>query len=176
MKMFFCTRLPILTIGFIVSHSSLCQTNFTSNKYSYTFSLPEGWYIKDKIYSTDVDAKAIDGKGNSFVVAIKTFDTPAKETTTQQFDGLTNEAIENQFNGIYGNCEVVKRGTIFIGGREFYYIHITAPLTENLKVYHKLFYYSQSYQTYTIDACSISNQVNETAQYFSLMITSFKFH
>ena len=169
------TKLPLLIIGFIISHISFCQTNFTSPKYGYTFLIPEGWYIKDKIYNPDVDAKVIDGKGNSFIITAKIFDTPAKETTKDGFDELTNEEIENQFNGIYGNCEVVKRGTILIGGREFYYIHITVPLTENSKVYHKLFYYSQGYRTYTIDACSISNQVNETAPYFSLMITTFKF-
>ena len=154
---------------------SFTQSAFKSPKFSYSYLIPEGWHIKDKIYHQSVDSKAVDDKGNSFVVTVIEFPTPSKRTAKQEYEGMTNEQLENEFNGIYGDTKVIKRGTILIGGKEFYYIHFTTPFKDNLTLYHKMFSYNESYRTYSIDACAISNQVIETTPYFSVMLTSFKF-
>ncbi len=46
--------------------TNFSQTKFTSAKYNYSFIIPDGWHVKDKIFNPDVDAKIVDGKGNSF--------------------------------------------------------------------------------------------------------------
>jgi hypothetical protein len=75
-------KLLILLVLFPITNFS--QTKFTSSKYNYSFIIPDDWYVKDKIYNPDVDAKIVDGKGNSFIVSIKTFPTPTKLTIKQQ--------------------------------------------------------------------------------------------
>lgn len=42
------------------------QTKFTSAKYNYSFIIPDGWHVKDKIFNPDVDAKIVDGKETHF--------------------------------------------------------------------------------------------------------------
>lgn len=79
------TGVVCLTL-FVFLYSTLqvfSQTKFTSSKYNYSFIIPDGWHVKDKIFNPDVDAKIVDGKGNSFIVSIKTFPTATKLTIKQ---------------------------------------------------------------------------------------------
>lgn len=105
------------------SFSVISQTKFTSSTYNYSFIIPDGWHVKDKIYNPDVDAKIVDGKGNSFIVSIKTFPTSTKLTIKQQMTPLSTEEHEEQFNAVYGSAQIVKRGTYSIDLKEFYYLH-----------------------------------------------------
>ena len=57
--LFFLVLIPI---------TNFSQTKFTSSKYNYSFIIPDGWHVKEKIFNPDVDAKIVDGKGNSFIV------------------------------------------------------------------------------------------------------------
>jgi hypothetical protein len=87
--LFFLVLLPI---------TNFSQTKFTSTKYNYSFIIPDGWHVKDKIFNPDVDAKIVDGKGNSFIVSIKTFPTSTNLTATQQMESTSNQEMEEQFN------------------------------------------------------------------------------
>ena len=151
------------------------QTKFTSSKYNYSFIIPDGWHVKDKIFNPDVDSKIVDGKGNSFIVSIKTFPTATKLTAKQQMESTTNQEMEEQFNAVYGTAKVVKRGSVFVGLKECYYIHLLTPFQDGLELYHKEFYYNEGYRILSIDACSIETYLNETTPAFALIIDTFKF-
>ena len=166
-------KLLILLVLFPITNFS--QNKFTSSKYNYSFIIPDGWYVKDKIYNPDVDAKIVDGKGNSFIVSIKTFPTPTKLTIKQQMAPITTQELEEQFNAVYGTAKVVKRGAVFVGLKECYYIHLLTPFQNGLQLYHKEFYYSEGYRTLSIDACSIETYLDETTPAFAIMIDTFKF-
>lgn len=155
--------------------NNFSQTKFTSTKYNYSFIIPDGWHVKDKIFNPDVDAKIVDGKGNSFIVSIKTFPTATQLTATQQMESTTNQEMEEQFNAVYRTAKVVKRGSVFVGLKECYYIHLLTPFQDGLQLYHKEFYYSEGYRILTIDACSIETYLDETTPAFASMIDTFKF-
>lgn len=163
---------------FILLFSSLSvfsQTKFTSSKYNYSFVIPDGWYVKDKIYNPDVDAKIVDGKGNSFIVSIKTFPSSTNLTIKQQMEPISTKEIAAQFDAIYGATQIVKRGTSIIDFKEVYYFHMLTPFQDGLRLYHKQFAYSYGYQVLSIDACAIENNIDETTPAFAIMINTFKF-
>ena len=159
----------------LTSLNVISQTKFTSAKYNYSFIIPDGWHVKDKIFNPEVDAKIVDGKGNSFIVSIKTFPTSTKLTVKQQMESTTNQEMEEQFNAVYGTAKVIKRGSVFVGLKECYYIHLLTPFQDGLQLYHKNFYYSEGYRILSIDACSIETYLYETTPAFALMIDTFKF-
>ena len=159
----------------LTSLNVISQTKFTSTKYNYSFIIPDGWHVKEKIFNPEVDAKIVDGKGNSFIVSIKTFPTSTKLTVKQQMESTTNQEMEEQFNAVYGTAKVIKRGSVFVGLKECYYIHLLTPFQDGLQLYHKNFYYSEGYRILSIDACSIETYLNETTPAFALMIDTFKF-
>lgn len=151
------------------------QTKFTSTKYNYSFIIPNGWHQKNQITNPDVDAKIVDGKGNSFIVSVKTFPTATSLTAKQQLEGLSDQEMEEQFNALYGNSQIVKRGVTNIGLQEFYYIHLLTPYSNGVKLYHKMFLYSEGYKMLTIDAASFESALDETTSYFAVMLSSFEF-
>jgi hypothetical protein len=159
----------------LTSLNVFSQTKFTSAKYNYSFIIPDGWHVKDKIFNPDVDAKIVDGKGNSFIVSIKTFPTSTKLTAKQQMESTSNQEMEEQFNAVYGTAKVVKRGAVFVSLKEFYYFHLLTPFQDGLQLYHKQFIYSEGYRILSIDACSIETYLDETTPAFALMIDTFKF-
>lgn len=159
----------------LTSLNVISQTKFTSTKYNYSFIIPDGWHVKDKIFNPDVDAKIVDGKGNSFIVSIKTFPTATKLTAKQQMESTTNRELEEQFNAVYGTTKVIKRGSVFVGLKECYYIHLLTPFQDGLQLYHKEFYYSEGYRILTIDACSIETYLDETTPAFAIMTSTFEF-
>lgn len=166
-KLFFFLLLASLNV--------FSQTKFTSSKYNYSFIIPDGWHQKDKIFNPDVDAKIVDDKGNSFIVSVKTFPTSTKLTAKQQMESISNKQMEEQFNAVYGTTEIVKRGIVFIGLKEFYYFHLLTPYIDGYQLYHKQFIYSEGYRVLSIDACSIETYTDETAPAFAIMIDTFKF-
>lgn len=159
----------------VVPLNLLGQTKFTSTKYNYSFVIPDGWHRKDKIQNPDVDAKIVDDKGNSFIVSVKTFATSTNLSARQQMEGASNQELEEQFNAIYGETEIVKRGTVYIGLKEFYYIHLLTPFQDGLKLYHKQFLYSEGKRMMSIDAACIEPFLDETTPSFAIMISTFEF-
>jgi len=158
----------------LTSLNVISQTKFTSTKYNYSFVIPDGWHVKDKIFNPDVDAKIVDGKGNSFIVTIKTFPTATKLTIKQQMVPITTQELEEQFNAVYGTASVIKRGTFIIDLKEFYYLHMLTPFDHGLQLYHKQFAYSYGNRVLTIDACSIETYLDETTPAFAIMLDTFK--
>ena len=154
--------------------ANFAQTKLTSAKYNYSFIIPDGWHVKDKIYNPVVDAKIVDGKGNSFIVSIKTFPTATKQTIKQQMAPVTTQELEEQFNAVYGTARIVKRGTFIIDLKEFYYLHMLTPFENGLQLYHKQFAYSYGNRVLTIDACSIETYLDETTPAFAIMLDTFK--
>jgi hypothetical protein len=165
-QLFLFVLLPLINFG---------QIKFISDKYNYSFIIPDGWHVKDKIYNPDVDAKIVDGKGNSFIVSIKKFPTSTKQTTKQQMVPITTQELEEQFNAVYGTARIVKRGTFIIDLKEFYYLHMLTPFENGLQLYHKQFAYSYGNIVLTIDACSIETYLDETTPAFAIMLDTFKF-
>nr|WP_315215248.1 hypothetical protein [uncultured Flavobacterium sp.] len=159
----------------LTSLNVISQTKFTSTKYNYSFIIPDGWHVKDKIFNPDVDAKIVDGRGNSFIISVKTFPTATQLTAKQQMESTTNQEMEEQFNAVYGTAKVIKRGTVFVGLKECYYIHLLTSFQDGLQLYHKQFMYSEGYRILSIDACSIETYLDETTPAFAIMIETFKF-
>ncbi len=83
--------------------------------------------------------------------------------------------MEVQFNAVYNETKIVKRGVVSASLKEFYHIHLRTPYTDGYKRYNKLFYYSEGYEMLTIDACSIETYLDETSQTVGIMIATFKF-
>ena len=165
----------IYFILILTTHTVFSQTKFTSAKYNYSFIIPDGWQVKYKIFNPDVDAKIVDGKGNSFIVSVKTFPTSTKLTARQQMETTSNRELEEQFNAVYGTTKIVKRGVVYVGLKECYYIHLLTPFQDGYKLYHKQFLYSEGYRILSIDACSIETYLDETTPAFAIMIETFKF-
>lgn len=158
-----------------ISLNVFSQTKFTSAKYNYSFIIPDGWHVKEKIMNPDVDAKIVDGKGNSFIVSIKTFPTATRLTIKQQMAAVTNNELIEQFNGVYGTTQIAKRGVYQIDLKEFYYLHLLTPFQGDLKLYHKQFIYSYGNRVLSIDACSVEPFLDETTPAFAIMLDTFKF-
>lgn len=167
--------LRILLLLLAVTTNTFSQTKFTSTKYNYSFIIPDGWHSKDKIYNPDVDAKIVDGKGNSFIVSVAKFPTSTNLSAIERMASVTNEELKEQFEAIYINTQIVKRGSVIIGLKEFYYIHLLTPFQNGIKLYHKQFLYSEGSKMMCIDACSIEIYLNETTPGFAIMVETFKF-
>lgn len=167
--------LVIIGVLLAVSLNSSAQTRYVSKNYNYSFIIPDGWHSKEKIMNPDVDAKIVDGKGSSFVVAVKTFPTSSDLTATQMMEGIINRELEEQFNAVFGETKILKRGTVYFSSKEFYYIHFLTPFTGNLKLYHKQFLYNEGYKILSIDACAVETNVDETSPAFSIMLSTLEF-
>lgn len=165
----------IILILILTSTDAVCQTNYTSSKYNYSLTFPNSWTVKENIINPNVDCKIVDGLGNSFVVSIVSFPTSTKLTAKQQMNNMSNNDLEQQFNSIYGTTKVIKRGTIFIDLKEFYYLHLLTPFSDDSKLYHKMFLFNEGYKMLSIDACSVDNFINQTTPAFAIMISTFKF-
>ena len=166
----------LLFLLVVTTINTFGQTKFTSSKYNYSFIIPDGWHVKDKILNPEVDAKIVDDKGNSFIVSIKTFPTSTNLTIKQQIAPMSTQEIEEQFNAVYGTARIVKRGTTLIDLKEFYYYHLLTPFQNGVQLYHKQFAYSYGYKVLSIDACSIETYMDETTPAFAIMVDTFKFN
>lgn len=168
-------KLLFFFIAIAYFNTSFGQTKFTSSKYDYSFIFPDGWQQKNKIFNPDVDAKIVDGKGNSFIVSIIKFPTSTNLTATQQMENSSNKEIEEQLSPLLGETKILKRGSISIGFKEFYYIQFLTPFKDGLKLHHKQFFYSEGDKMMTIDACSIEYYLDEKTPSFAIMLSTFKF-
>lgn len=160
----------------LFSIAGYSQTKFTSSKSDYSFVIPEGWYKKDKIYNPDVDAKIIDGRGNSFVITVMPNPAPEFKTMTQMMKDLTNHELKEQFDGLHGETAIIKRGVVFFDGVEFYYIFMYSPFQGQVRLLHKQYAAIYKNKIISIDACSIETYVDQTTPFFALMLNTLKFN
>ena len=102
------------------------QQLFKSEKYGYSFTIPDGWRIKNEIVLPDTDAKIVDDKGNSFIVSINPLPTEYKKTTSVN---LLSKASDQDLIDIwapaYDNTYILRRGITIVGGKEFYFVHLS---------------------------------------------------
>jgi hypothetical protein len=152
------------------------QQLFQSSKYGYSFIIPDGWRIKNQIVLPDTDAKIVDDKGNSFIVSVKPLPAEFKGTTSVSLlSKASDQDLIDLWAPSYDNSYVLRRGTTVIGGKEFYFVHMSCPFEGNLRLIHKMFMYNWKGNSISIDCASISSMTAETSVYFDVMIRSFKF-
>lgn len=173
---FSISKTVVFVFFFNTTICSYSQTKFTSAKSDYSFVIPEGWYKKEKIYNPDVEAKIIDGKGNSFVVTVIPNLAPEFKSASQMMKGLTNQELKEQFDGLHGETTILKRGVIYLDGVEFYYIFMYTPFEDRLKLLHKQYAAIYKNKIISIDACAIETFTDETTPVFTLMLNTFKFN
>lgn len=167
--------LTCLLIGLL--SNAIGQTKFTSTKYPYSFTIPEGWRIKDKIYLPDTDAKIVDNRGNSFIVSVKPLPTELKGMTIENIlNDISDEEMKMaQSPTGFENVRLTKRGTNYIGGKLFYYAFFNEPFPDGLRLNHKIFYYIHQSKVYTIDCASISSMTVDVSPYLEIMLQTVKF-
>ena len=152
------------------------QTVFKSSKYGYSFTIPEGWRVKDEIFLPGTDAKIVDDRGNSFVVTVKPLPAEFKSTNViTLLEKSSNEELIELWASSYDNAYVLKRGSTFIADREFYYVHMSFPFEGNQRLIHKMFMYNWKGYSVSIDCASISSMTSETSVYFEMMLKTFRF-
>ena len=147
--------------------TTFSQTIHKSIKYGYTVTIPKGWKLSDNINFKNVDTKIVDGKGNSFVVAVEVFDEIIPKTAKEMFEELSTAELEEMYKGIFGegSCTIIKRGTTFISGKEFYYIHSLGD-TKNGQMLHKMFVYCNGNKNITINAACFNSKASELIKLF----------
>jgi hypothetical protein len=171
MKYFILLNLLSFTIK-----STSAQQLFKSSKYGYTFIIPDGWRIKNQIVLPDTDAKVVDDKGNSFIVSINPLPSEYKQTTSVKLlSKATDQDLIDIWAASYGNTYVLRRGITVVGGKEFYFVHLSSPFEGNLRLIHKMFMHNWNGYSISIDCASISSMTAETSVYFDVMLQSFKF-
>lgn len=165
----------LLFILVLTSVNFYGQTKFTGSKHAYSFIIPDGWYAKEKIYSPDVDAKIVDGKGNSFIVTIMPNPAPQFKKASDMMKDLSNQELKEQFDGLHGETTIIKRGIIYLDGAVFYYVFMYTPLEGKLRLLHKQYAAIHQNKIINIDACAIETFVDDTTPVFALMLNTFKF-
>lgn len=175
MRKYKSTILTTILIGLFLN--VMGQTKFISSKYPYSFTIPEGWRIKDKIYLPETDAKIVDDRGNSFIVTVKQLPNELKGMSIDNlFNASTDEEIKMSLSPMgFENIRLTKRGTTYIGGKLFYYVFSNEPFPDGLRLNHKLFYTIYQSKVYTIDCASISSMSVEVAPYLEIMLQTVKF-
>ena len=76
----------------------------------------------------------------------------------------------------YDDIYILRRGITVIGGKEFYFAHISCPFEGSLRLIHKMYMYNWNGRSISIDCASISSMTFETSVYFDVMLHSFKFN
>jgi hypothetical protein len=152
------------------------QQRFTSSKYGYSFIIPDGWRIKSQIIMPDTDAKIVDDRGNSLIVSLKTLLADYKRVTAIEIlSKSSDQDLIDIWFPTYDNAYVLKRGITVIGGKEFYFAHISCPFEGNLRLIHKMYMYNWNGRSISIDCASIISMTYETSVYFDVMLHSFEF-
>jgi len=152
------------------------QTIFKSQKYGYSFTIPSGWRIKDNIVVPGTDVKIVDDKGNSFIVSVNQLPAEYKYTTTKNLlEKATDQELIEIWAAAYDNAYILKRGITIVGGKDFYFVHMSYPFEGNLRLIHKMFMYNWKGYSFSIDCASISSMTAETSVYFDVMLETFRF-
>jgi len=165
----------LFLISFTIE-AATAQQSFKSSKYGYSFTIPEGWRIKNQIVLPETDAKIVDDKGNSFIVSIIPLPTEYKKITSANIlSKASDQDLIDIWAASYDNTYVLRRGITLVGGKEFYFVHISSPFEGNLRLIHKMFMHNWNGYSISIDCASISSMTEETSVYIDVMLHSFKF-
>ena len=152
------------------------QQKFSSDRYGYSFTIPNGWRVKSQIIMPDTDAKIVDDRGNSLIVSLKALPADYKRVTAIEIlSKSTDQDLIDIWFPTYDNAYVLKRGISVIGGKEFYFAHISCPFEGNLRLIHKMYMYNWKGRSISIDCASISSMTHETSVFFDVMLHSFEF-
>lgn len=169
--------IAFLTIAIFLSTSTFAQDIFKSTKYGYSFTIPDGWHIKNKIIMPDTDAKIVDGRGNSFIVTVKPLPKQYKSISSiKLLSKVSDEELLNIWASAYDNSYILRRGTTVVAGKEFYFAHMSCPFEGQLRLIHKMFMYNYKGNSISIDCASITSMTEETSVYFDVMLSTFKFN
>ena len=119
--------------------------------------------------------KLLTEKRNSLVVAVEEFDEIIPKTAKGLYEEISTVQLEEMFKGIFGeaSCTIIKRGTTYISGKEFYYIHSLGD-TKNGQMLHKTFVYCYGNRNITINAACFTSDTLELSPYLAVMLISFK--
>ena len=168
--------LTFIAILFVLNTHVFGQTKFKSSKYGYSFTIPDGWRIKDKIILPGTDAKIVDDRGNSFIVSVKPLPNQFKKiTSVKLLSAASNQEMIDMWAPTYDDSYILRRGTTFIAGKEFYFVHMSCPFEDGLRLIHKMFMYNLRGYSFSIDCAAISSMTEETSVYFDVMLSTFKF-
>ena len=167
----------LILILWFTSIALFAQEVFKSSKYGYSFIIPDGWHVKSKIVLPETDAKIVDDRGNSFVVTVKPLPEAYKKVSAVKlFSDATVQELIDIFAPSYDNSYILRRGITVVGGKYFYFVHMSCPFEGNLRLIHKMFMYNWKGYSLSIDCGSISSMTEETSVYFDVMLRSFKFN
>lgn len=167
----------LILILWFTSITLFAQEVFKSSKYGYSFIIPDGWHVKSKIVLPETDAKIVDDRGNSFVVTIKPLTEAYKKVSAVKlFSDATDQELIDIFAPSYDNSYILRRGITVVGGKDFYFVHMSCPFEGNLRLIHKMFMCNRNGYSISIDCASISSMTEETSVYFDVMLRSFKFN
>lgn len=152
------------------------QTLFRSQKYGYSFTIPDGWQIKNQIVLPGTDAKIVDNRGNSLIVTVTQLPADYKYTTSKNLlEKASDQELIEIWAATYDNAYILKRGSTIVDGKEFYFVHMSCPFEGSLRLIHKMFMYNWKGYSFSIDCASISSMTYETSVYFDVMLNTFKF-
>lgn len=170
------SRFILLCLFGFFAKNIAAQQVFQSSMYGYSFIIPEGWHVKSHIILPETDAKIVDDRGNSFIVTVKPLPSEFKGTTSiNLLSKASDQDLIDLWVPSYDNSYVLRRGITIIGGKEFYFVHMSCPFEGNLRLIHKIFMHNWNGLSVSIDCASISSMSLETSVYFDLMLRSFKF-
>jgi hypothetical protein len=137
--------------------------------------VPTGWRIKEQITLPDTDAKVVDDRGNSLIVSINHLPAEARQmSVTKILSAASDEELIDMWASTYGPSYILRRGVTMVSGKEFYFVHLSCPFKDELRLIHKMYMYNWKGKSLSIDCASISSMVEETSVYFDLMIRTFK--
>lgn len=169
-------KYALLILGLFIFFQSEAQQKFTSAKYGYSFVFPPGWRIKTQITMPDTDAKIVDDRGNSFIVTIKSLPAEFRKISAiELLSKSTDQDLIDIWFSSFDNSYILRRGITVVGGKEFYFVHISCPFDDNLRLIHKMYMYNWNGRSISIDCASISSMTNETSVYFDVMLHTFHF-
>jgi len=152
------------------------QTNFKSQKYGYSFTIPNGWRVKDQTVMPGTDVLVVDDRGNSFVVKVTQLPAEYRNITSISIlENATNQELIELWAPTYDNTKILRRGTTIVDGKDFYFVHISYPWEDGLRLIHKMFMYNWKGHTFTLNCASISSMTVQTSVFFDLMLNTFRF-
>ena len=166
----------LFLVGTFLMLSSEAQEKFKSPKYGYSLTIPTGWRLKTQTIMPDTDAKIVDDRGNSLVVSIRDMPNDYKKVSAIE---ILSKASDQDLIDIwfpsYDDIYILRRGITVIGGKEFYFAHLSCPFEGSLRLIHKMYMYNWNGRSISIDCTSISSMTNETSVYFDVMLHTFQF-
>lgn len=168
-------RILLLLSAIPLVHDSFAQQYHKSSKYGYSFMVPTGWRIKEQIALPDTDSKVVDDRGNSLIVSINPLPEKSRQViVTKILSAATDQELIDMWAATYGRSYILRRGVTIISGKEFYFVHMSCPFKDGLRLVHKMYMYNWKGKSISIDCASISSMEDETSVYFDLMIRTFK--